>query len=165
VIGVSDTGDISGARQRRTFRSAGQVVGSTVFSLGIMAVTVAKVLHASNAGARVIGWVVVGFLAILAIRTALWSVTASADGVRVRGVIRTRTLRWSEIDHFSLGRLGFFPAVGIAHRKRGRPLAMSAIEVTKMSTVKGRAGTQTMITELNRLLAEHHGSGEPRAEA
>jgi hypothetical protein len=47
VIGVSDTADISGARQRRTFRSGGQIVGSTVFSLGIMAVTVAKVLLSS----------------------------------------------------------------------------------------------------------------------
>lgn len=147
--------DMGSTRKRRTFRSVGQVVISTVFLLGILVITVAKIPQSSSAGAKVIGWIVVGVVAVLAGRALLWSVTASAGGVRVRGVVRTHRLDWSEIDHFSLGRLGVFPAVGIVHRKHGRPIAMTAIEVAKMSTRKERANTEAMIDELNLLLREH----------
>jgi hypothetical protein len=54
--------------------------------------------------------------------------------------------------------------VGIVHPKRGRPRAMSAIEVAKMSTAKGQDAAQAMIAELNQLLAEHHGDDKPYAE-
>jgi hypothetical protein len=163
VINVNNIADINGSSpQRRTFRSTGQVVGSVVFSLCIMVAMIAKVPHASNPSARVIGWVIIGLLAILAIREALWSVTVNAEGIRIRGVIRTHRLNWSEIDHFSLGRLGVFPAVGIAYRKQGQPIAMTAIEMAKMSTGKERAKTEAMIEELNLLLREHQGR-EPLA--
>lgn len=158
---VSDT-NVGGVRQRRTFRSTGQVVGSVVFSLGIMVIMIAKVPHSSHADAKVIGWMVIGLLALLAVRQALWSVTATAEGVRIRGVIYTHRLGWSEIDHFSLGHLGLFLAVGIAHRKQGRPLAMTAIELAKITTSKERAKTQGMIDELNLLLREHQASSELR---
>lgn len=124
----------------------------------------AQVLHASSERPKIIGWIVIVGLAAYVVRVVLWSVTAGTDGVRICGLVRTHVLSWSEIDHFSLGRLGLFPAVGIAHRTRGRPLAMSAIEVARMSTVKGRADAQAMITELNRLLAEHGGGDGSRAE-
>jgi hypothetical protein len=107
--------------------------------------------------------VIVG-LAVYVVRIMRWSVTADTDGVRVRGLVRTHALSWSEIDHFSLGRLGLYPAVGIVHPTRGRPRAMSAIEVAKMSTAKGQDNAQAMIAELNQLLAEHHGGNKPHAE-
>jgi len=110
------------------------------------------------------GWIAIGVIAVFALRAMLRSVTASADGVRIRGLIRTHILGWPEIDHFSLGRLGLYPAVGIVHPKRGKPLAMSAIEVAKLSTAQGRANAEAMIAELNQLLAEHRGGDEPRAE-
>ncbi len=118
---------------------------------------IAQTVNTSNERAKIGGWVAIVVIAAFAIRAALWSVKVGAEGVRIRGLVRTHMLSWSEIDHFSFGRLGLFPAVGIAHRKRGRPLAMSAIEVSNVSNAKGRAGAQAMITELNQLLMEHQG--------
>ena len=144
----------------QTFRSTGQTLVSVVFLLGIIALLLAQLLHAGDASGKIVGWVFVALLVLLVVRALLWSVRTDIEGVRIRGMLRTHRLRWAEIDRFSLGRHGLFPVVGIAHRKHGRPLAMSAIEVPKMASDRGRDNTEAIIAELNRLLVE-----QQRAEA
>lgn len=159
VTGVSDIADMNATRRRKSFRSTGQTAIGVVFSLGMIVVMIAKARHVPTG---IAWWTAIGFFAILAVRLALVSVTANSEGVCIRGFVRTRRLGWSEIDHFSLGRLGLFPAVGIAYRKQGRPIAMTAIELAKVTTRKERAITQGMIDELNQMLAEQQAGGDPR---
>ena len=58
MIGVSSCSEVRNTRKNRTFRSIGQVLGSVAFALGVIAVLLAQVLHASSERAKIGGWLV-----------------------------------------------------------------------------------------------------------
>ncbi len=117
---------------------------------GAGAVTMAMFgLTVHRPGAQVFSWVAAVVFAAACVRALLVGVCIRDEGVRIRGVLLTRTLKWSEIESFSFGPLGIFPAVGIVHVKAGRPVPITAIAVGRVATRVARRQAEELIAELN----------------
>jgi hypothetical protein len=90
----------------------------------------------------------------MAARALAVGVRVEATEVVIRGMLRTRRIPWSELDGFSFGATGLFPAVGIARLTNGKQLAITAISTGRVARPQARARAEAVVAELNKLLAE-----------
>jgi hypothetical protein len=69
-------------------------------------------------------------------------------------MLRTRRVPLSQVEGFSFGATGLFPAVGIARLANGKQLAITAISTGRVARPETRARAEAVIAELNELLAD-----------
>ncbi|HMS61259.1 MAG TPA: PH domain-containing protein [Solirubrobacteraceae bacterium] len=70
------------------------------------------------------GWV----LAWMVVRAGWTGVQVNDHGVRIRNQLRTRDIPWAEIERFSVGTAGIFPAVGLVHLTDGSTVPIFGIQ-------------------------------------
>ena len=93
-------------------------------------------------------------LGAASLRGLLACVKPSIAGVTIMNPLRTVRLSWAEIDHFDLGRAGYFPRVGRAHLTDGRIVHIWAIQGVDPTIRKGPDRRATaLLDDLNRRLA------------
>jgi hypothetical protein len=140
----------------RLLRSGGPIQGSAVIGfLGVVIMVVSGVF-AHRTGAAVFSYVSALVLAAATARAQFFvGVRVEPDFILIRGVLRTRRVMWSELQGFSFGPIGIFPAAGIARLRDGRRFAITAIATAAVARRQARSNAEALIADLNRLLAEH----------
>ena len=122
----------------------------------IVAVVLLAIGYTANTGGlEFVSLILAVLLAALSVRGILAGVRVEQDAISIRGILSTHRVPWSELDGFSFGPLGMFPAVGIARLRDGRELAMSAISTGRVDSPRARLVAETLIAELNRQLEQH----------
>lgn len=122
----------------------------------IVAVVLLAVGYTANTqGVELVSLILAVALALLSVRGLLAGVRVERDAIAIRGMLSTHRVPWSELEGFSFGPLGMFPAVGIARLRDGRELAMSAIATGRVDSPRARLVAETLIAELNRQLEQH----------
>ena len=109
---------------------------------------------ARTTGGEIFSFIAAGVLAAMAARGLTLGVRVGATGIVIRGMLRTRRVLWSELEKFSFGATGLFPAVGIARLVDGRQFAITAISTGPVARPQARAKAEAIIAELNQLLRE-----------
>lgn len=156
-----DSMDSSVPRTGQTFRTAGSLrFGGTYSLIGaigliIYGATAHGASSTSTIAGRVFVFVWAGLMIVLSVRIFTLGVHATKDHVRIRNILITRRVQWSDVEQFSFGQLRIFPAVGIATLNDGRKLAMTGISLGRVARKKSRANAASLISELNQLLEEH----------
>lgn len=110
---------------------------------------------ASASGARIVAFAFAGVLAVLTVRAWLAGVEIDGARVSIRGILRTRRVARTDVQCFSFGKCGVFPAVGIAELRDGRRLPITAIATGRVARKGTRVHAEAVITELNEALAKH----------
>lgn len=139
------------------FRNAGQSRLTAMVLSGFAVIVCAQAQRVGSRNGEIAGLLLAAIMLVLVVRALRWSVVVSAEHVQIRGLMRTRTVSWVDIHHFSVGRLGFYPRVGIAHLDTGKRVAMTAIETPRASALAGKTTAEEMINELNRMADERRG--------
>jgi hypothetical protein len=114
-------------------------------------------------GQRVAFGVLAALFGTLALRTARIGVFTRPDGVTVRGVLRSRRLRWEEIEAFEWGRWrgwGSFDC-GVVRRADGSQITVFALNPPFELTAGQDRRVPEMLAALNNQLAQARGWPEP----
>lgn len=94
----------------------------------------------------------------LAVRTLRIGVVVGEEGVTVRNVLRTRRVRWEDIDCFELGKWGGFP-IGAARLHDGRAVRAAALNPPAYLGPEPEPGISRLIGELNAELDRARAAG------
>jgi Bacterial PH domain len=140
---------------RRGFHSASQHQTVTAFGVILTLVMILIGATASASGAIVFSFVAAAVLAVRTFRAWLAGVEVQADRVSIRGILRTRRIEWADLQCFSFGSCGVFPAVGIAELRDGNRLPITGIATGRVARNRTRAQAEAVIAELNQVLAQH----------
>lgn len=119
------------------------------------------------AGQRAVYGALAALALLAAVRTLRIGVATGPDGVVVRGVLRSRRLRWDEIERFEWGRwrgFGDYP-VGAVRRRDGSVVNILALN-PPFELVKGEdRRVPRLLEELNEALGEARGIPPPDSGA
>lgn len=143
---------MSRAPNTRTVRSAGAVRGVIIGAAGTTLFLVLGVLPESG------HWTWLAAALPMALLTwCLWrlGIRIEADGVRVIGLGRSRSVRWEEIDRFVVAPAAGYPFIGHVLLRSGGDLWTFGLSAAGWSrTERRRLQVERPIEELNRALAE-----------
>jgi hypothetical protein len=118
-------------------------------------------LWARTAGGQAFSFIFAGMIAALTVRGLLAGVHADGAGLRIRGMLLTRTVSWSELESFSLEPLGILPAMGVANLRDGRRFPTSAISAGHVASTDSRSEGESLIACLNEVLRSHRSGAGP----
>jgi hypothetical protein len=125
----------------------GAGVGLMVFNLGVTPPDLELPGRVVFVGAGVgLGWFLVG-------RVALAGVLAREDGILVRGPFREHSIRWDEIESFSIARYGVLSRLGQARLRDGSRVPLFGIQAIESAFNPGDRQAQEIIALLNERLA------------
>jgi hypothetical protein len=116
---------------------------------------------ARTAGGQAFSFVFAGVIAGLTVRGLLAGVDADEVGLRIRGMLLTRTVSWSELESFSFEPLGILPAMGVANLRDGRRFPISAISAGHVASTDSRSEGESLIARLNEALGAHRSAAAP----
>lgn len=120
-----------------------------VFNMGVTPPGLWLPARAAIVGGGVaLGWFLVG-------RVALAGVALVDGGVLVRNPFATRSLRWSEIESFSIGRYAVFSGMGTARLRDGSRLPLFGVRAVETMFNPGDHQAQDIVDRLNAALAAH----------
>jgi hypothetical protein len=162
--------------RRRTFYRTRQLRGLNLL-IGGFVIFVASVYFV-----RVLGWHDVGFfrralglavfggvIALAAFAYFWWlphvGVYVNDDGVVLRSPFRSRRLRWSEIERFSVEPWGTWWTSGFVHLRDGSSIRISGLGGQNRALFPKRSWAQEPVDELNQLLRSHRGGLNQGREA
>ena len=105
-----------------------------------------------------VNWVVDLLLAGLTfsffvLRLARSGVYVRGDRLRIVNPLRSLNVPLAEVTHFSIGRHGVFPLVGLAHLEDGTKIGMWGIQAPNPLLRSRNRSAQRIIDELNGLLS------------
>jgi len=119
------------------------------------------------AGQRIVYGAIAAVFAVLAVRTLRIGVVTGPDGVLVRGILRSWTLRWDEIERFEWGRWrgwGDYPC-GVVRRRDGSTVTVFALN-PPFEFAKGQdRRIPELLDELNDELGQARGIPAPESGA
>ena len=139
------------ASRRRVYRTrdASRALAiSTVVTLALVALAVVP------GRAEAAGYVGAPLWAIATWRAWRLGVHVDESGVTVSGVLYSRRVAWSDIDHFAVMPSGSYPYVGhIVRSDAGRPVAIMSMSAPRGKSDAHRLEVERPVDELNGLLA------------
>lgn len=100
------------------------------------------------------GWA----FALAATRASTMGVRVSAEGIRVRNLLRTRDVGWDEIAGFSMGRTTLLPVVGMLELVDGSSIPISGIQPRNILFFPGDRAAHQLVEQLNTELVAQRGS-------
>lgn len=140
----------------RTLRNSGPVSVGAAFGIAFAITMAVAGLLAKSTGGAVVALVSAGLIAVVALRGVRAGVRIEPDWIRIRGVFRSRAVRWSDVDRFSFGPLGIFPAVAIAELRDDRRIPIAAIAAGRRAKAGTVSRANALVGELNRALDAYH---------
>ncbi len=135
----------------RTLRCHGQLQGAAVTGAVVTVVLVVVGVVLPTTIPKALVFLAAACLAALTVRAVLAGVRVERDRIVIRGLLETTSVPWTQLEGFSFGALGSFPAVGIARLRDGRELAMTAISTGRAGSPQARIEAEAVVAELNRL--------------
>jgi hypothetical protein len=96
--------DVDWVRPYTTGTGRWLVIGWEAVALGLLAWTTIRQFHLTGAGIRVLACVIAAVWVIGAWRILQMGAYVGVGGLRIRGLLRSRTMRWQEIAHVRLHR-------------------------------------------------------------
>ncbi len=146
----------NGTVERRRYRARGVWRAGLLAEIAVVCFTVLAVVGSERA--HVAGGVAAALFLVWSIplwRTGLY---VYADGVKVRGIVFSKYVPWSDIERFEVRAAGNWPFVGFIVRHGGRrPISIAALSTPgwpKSRFETFRARVQGPVDELNQLLAQ-----------
>ena len=110
---------------------------------------------------QIAGFIFVGPFAYLAFRQWLFGVRVRDEGIIIGGLLWSRRVSWTEIDHFACESAGPYPFVGrLIPRGGKRPIILVGIDAGRRPTARSRADAQAKVDLLNAELARRRSRGD-----
>jgi hypothetical protein len=134
---------------------SGVAFGGVVIVFGLLGASQATYV-AGRAIEASLALLVGGALILTFLRVA---VVVSAEGVRIRNPLSARSLRWSEIAAFRIGRYRLLNSVALVELREGSVVHAFAIQLPRLSGSARASQEAKMIEFLNAELERHRAVG------
>jgi PH (Pleckstrin Homology) domain-containing protein len=145
---------------RRVYRSKEWARGLALTGGGVTLMLLTKVLTTEHftADQYVLALTIVAAIGyFLLFRVAGSAIIVTDRGVVVRNPLGTRSVRWNDIQRFSIEQWAVFPGIGTIEIRGARPLRVFGVQIPDPRFGRFDRQTEEAIDELNRLLRERGG--------
>jgi hypothetical protein len=136
------------------YHSSGWNHGLIIGAIGWVSLLFMSILS-SSATAKVVGGILLIVLGLFMWRVWNWTIITSASTIKIGNLFGSKTVLWTNIDHFEAKPVSGYPLGTWIFLKNGDSIVSLAISCAAMPSKKGKQGVINKIAELNELLARH----------